>query len=109
MLALRDVSAGYGAVDVLSDIDLDVRPGEWLAIVGAAAAGKTTLMRTIAGVLEPSEGTIHLEGEDLASVPARSLDLFRERCHVFRVDSSADQLERHGHARVEFEDAIELF
>ena len=70
MLALRDVSAGYGAVDVLSDIDLDVRPGEWLAIVGAAAAGKTTLMRTIAGVLEPSEGTIHLEGEDLASVPA---------------------------------------
>jgi branched-chain amino acid transport system ATP-binding protein len=70
MLALRNVSAGYGAVNVLSEVDLVVQPGEWLAIVGAAAAGKTTLMRTIAGVVAPSDGTIHLEGEALASVPA---------------------------------------
>ena len=70
MLALRGVSAGYGAVNVLSDVDLEVRPGEWLAIIGAAAAGKTTLMRIIAGLLAPRHGSIHLEGEDLASVPA---------------------------------------
>jgi len=78
MLELHGVSAGYGAANVLSDVDLEVRAGEWLAIVGAAAAGKTTLMSVIAGVLTPRTGSINLDGKDLASVPAFD----RVRCGI---------------------------
>ncbi len=70
MLAVRGVTSGYGPFDVLFDVGLDVDRGEWVAIVGAAGAGKTTLMRTIAGVLAPRRGSIHLDGEDLGRLAA---------------------------------------
>ncbi|MDM7989741.1 ABC transporter ATP-binding protein [Arthrobacter sp. zg-Y877] len=68
-LALDGVSAGYGAVQVLHDIDLAVAEGSITAVVGANGAGKTTLLRTITGQLRPSSGSIRIkDGVDLARV-----------------------------------------
>ena len=66
ILALRGVSAGYGARTVLHDVDLDIAAGEWVAIVGPNGAGKSTLLRLITGLLAPTRGDILVEGRSLA-------------------------------------------
>ena len=62
LLAISGLAAGYGATEVLRDIDLAVVPGEIVAILGANGAGKSTLNRTISGVLRSTRGTIHFAG-----------------------------------------------
>ena len=66
ILALRGVSAGYGARTVLHDVDLDIAAGEWIAIVGPNGAGKSTLLRLITGLLAPTRGEILVDGRSLA-------------------------------------------
>jgi branched-chain amino acid transport system ATP-binding protein len=65
LLKIRDLSAGYGLVQVLNGISLDVHEAEFLALVGSTGAGKTTLLRTLSGLLAPSAGSITLAGESL--------------------------------------------
>jgi branched-chain amino acid transport system ATP-binding protein len=72
MLAVERLGAGYGALQVLWDVDLTVRQGEWVSLVGAVGAGKTTLLHTIVGLLPARTGTIRLEGEDLTAVRAEA-------------------------------------
>ncbi len=72
-LALAGVSAGYGTVPVLHDVDLDVAEGSITAVVGANGAGKTTLLRTITGQLRPSAGSIRKDGADLTRVPVEAM------------------------------------
>ena len=69
MLSARGLTAGYGDVQVLRGIDLDVAPGEIVALVGANGAGKSTLLKCISGLLAPSGGAIRLEGRSLAGLP----------------------------------------
>jgi branched-chain amino acid transport system ATP-binding protein len=64
------VSAGYGDAIVISNIDLRVRPGESLAVLGRNGTGKTTLLNTIIGVTRHRGGTIMLSGEDLTRARA---------------------------------------
>jgi len=61
MLRIRNVEAGYGKLRVLRHISMHVAPGEIVTIIGANGAGKTTLLHTIAGVLRPTGGEIHLQ------------------------------------------------
>ena len=68
MIALENVSAGFGAVQVLHDLTLSVGAGRLAAVVGANGAGKTTLLRTISNIVRPSSGTISFEGR-LIHVP----------------------------------------
>ncbi len=68
-LELHDVSAGYGAGDVLHQVSLDVRSGEIVVMLGANGAGKTTLMRAISGVIS-RRGTILLDGVDISRARA---------------------------------------
>ncbi len=63
MLAVRGLVCGYGAVTVLSGLDLDVRAGEWLAVLGPVGAGKTTLLASLAGLLRPTSGSMAIDGE----------------------------------------------
>lgn len=77
-LELKHVSKGYGPAKaerpVLRDINLSVREGEFVAIVGYSGAGKTTLMSMIAGLLRPDAGTVTLEGKVVTSPgPDRAL------------------------------------
>lgn len=65
MLRLNGVHAFYGPVHVLFGIDLEVRDGEIIALLGTNGAGKTTILRTISGLLKPAEGEVEWEGESL--------------------------------------------
>ncbi len=65
LLVLQRVSAGYGNAVVIADIDLRLRPGESLAVLGRNGTGKTTLLNTIIGVTRHRGGTITLAGQDL--------------------------------------------
>jgi branched-chain amino acid transport system ATP-binding protein len=68
-LELHDVSAGYGAGDVLHQVSLDVRAGEIVVMLGANGAGKTTLLRAISGAIS-RRGTILLDGVDISRAGA---------------------------------------
>lgn len=72
ILELIDVHAGYGRIEVLSGVDLEVPRGAVIALLGPNGAGKTTLLRTIGGLVKPTSGCIHLDDEHIEDVsPAR--------------------------------------
>lgn len=71
-LEFRDVNFSYGNTCVLSDVNLTVQPGDFLAIVGPNGGGKTTLLRLAVGLLKPSSGTVRLFGE---KVPTRKVSV----------------------------------
>lgn len=68
-LRIRGLSAGYGSILALRDIDLDVEPGQVVAVLGANGAGKTTLTRTVSGLTPVRTGTIHWGGQDITTLP----------------------------------------
>lgn len=70
LLEISGLSAGYGLVKVLNGIDLTVRIGEVVAILGANGAGKTTLADVINGTIAPTAGKISFAGENIAGLPA---------------------------------------
>jgi branched-chain amino acid transport system ATP-binding protein len=65
MLKLTDVHAGYGATPILFGVSLEVRAGEAVALLGRNGMGKTTLLKTAIGFLQPWRGAIEFEGVDL--------------------------------------------
>jgi ABC-type branched-subunit amino acid transport system ATPase component/ABC-type branched-subunit amino acid transport system permease subunit len=68
LLALDGVYGGYGIVEVLHDISLDVWPGEVVALIGANGAGKSTLLRVISGAVPITRGVVRWQGQDLAKL-----------------------------------------
>jgi branched-chain amino acid transport system ATP-binding protein len=73
MLAVRNVTAGYGDFNALFDVSLDVRAGEAVAVIGPNGAGKTTLLRLISRLIACSSGALEFDGRSLASVPAHAV------------------------------------
>jgi branched-chain amino acid transport system ATP-binding protein len=67
-LRLRDVEASYGAVRALNGISLNVEPGSIVALLGANGAGKSTILRTLSGLLKPTDGDIEFDGHRLNSL-----------------------------------------
>ena len=63
MLRMSNVDTFYGPSQVLHDVSLEVNKGEIVCLLGANAAGKTTTMKTIFGLVHPRRGTIEFEGE----------------------------------------------
>lgn len=70
MLSIKNVTAGYGDFVALRDISFDVAAGEVIAFVGSNGAGKTTIMRTICGMVKPISGTLMFEGKDYTNLEA---------------------------------------
>ncbi len=62
MLSIKRLNVSYGVIPVLHDLDMEVREGEIVALVGSNGAGKTTLLNAISGLLQPSNGEIAFEG-----------------------------------------------
>ncbi len=73
MLTVENLVAGYGSGTVLHGIDLEVGPGQLVALIGPNGAGKTTAMRTISGMLRARSGAIRLDGADIVGVHANRL------------------------------------
>ncbi|MEU8134510.1 ABC transporter ATP-binding protein [Streptodolium elevatio] len=70
LLELRHLKVSYGAIEAIKGIDVMVREGEIVTLLGANGAGKTTTLRTISGLLRPKAGEILFEGERIDGVPA---------------------------------------
>ncbi len=69
VLRLSRLTKKFGTVTAVDQVSLDIRPGEFFALLGPSGCGKTTLMRMIAGFETPDSGVIDLEGRDLSPVP----------------------------------------
>lgn len=72
-ITARGVSVAFDGNPILVDVDLDVRPGEVVALVGPNGAGKSTLLAVLAGDVDPTSGRVTIEDRDLGSYPAREL------------------------------------
>ncbi|MCU0586993.1 MAG: ABC transporter ATP-binding protein [Syntrophobacteraceae bacterium] len=76
MLRVEHIDAGYGDIQVLWDVSFQVKPGEFVVLVGANGAGKSTIMKTISSLLRPTGGAVYFEDQRLDQVPPyRIIDL----------------------------------
>lgn len=75
LVELRGVSKRFGKVVASSGIDLRIEDGEYVTILGPSGCGKTTLIRMIAGILEPSEGQVLIGGRDMKGIPIEERDI----------------------------------
>jgi branched-chain amino acid transport system ATP-binding protein len=72
-LLVSHLQAGYGDVQVLWDISIEVKAGELVCLIGSNGAGKTTLLRCLSGVLGTTSGTIAVDGRDMTNAPSAAL------------------------------------
>ena len=73
MLNIENVVAGYGHITALKSINLDVPQGSIVSLIGANGAGKSTTMRSIMGLVKPTEGRIIFEGQDITSMKTHDI------------------------------------
>jgi branched-chain amino acid transport system ATP-binding protein len=117
MLQVEALHAGYGSVEVLWDIDLEVGENEIVALVGSNGAGKTTLLRSISGLIRPSAGEVHFGGEPLAGlrpeqIVTRGVAHVPEGRRLFQGLTVRENLMAGGYAHrdgAELERAVDLF
>ncbi len=73
LLEIKELHVGYGAIKAIKGIDLHVKKGEVVAILGANGAGKTTTLRTISGLLRSNKGEIIFDGKNITKTPAHEI------------------------------------
>jgi branched-chain amino acid transport system ATP-binding protein len=104
LLEVQEVSSGYGDVQILWDVSLTLERGRLTALVGSNGVGKTTLLRTVMGLLKPSQGTIHFDGRDVTRMSphgkaAQGIVLVPEGRQLFPSMSVYENLEMGAYAR----------
>jgi branched-chain amino acid transport system ATP-binding protein len=97
-LEIRDVSSGYGEVQILWNVSLELEQGNLTALVGSNGVGKTTLLRTVVGLVKPWQGAIAFDGRDVTRVSphakaAQGLILVPEGRQLFTEMSVYENLE----------------
>lgn len=103
MLELQQVSAGYGPVEALREVSLQVPTGSLVCVLGANGAGKSTTLKTVSGLVRPRRGRVLLDGEDITALPPH-LRLRRGVAHcpegrrVFTPLTVVDNLRLGGHS-----------
>ncbi len=120
MLKVTDLRAGYGKVDVLHGITLEVNASECVALVGANGAGKSTTLKCICGLIEARAGRIEFEGQRIDglaghSIVRRGITMCPEGRQVFADMSVLENLEMGAHTRhdkaqrSDLEEMLDLF
>jgi branched-chain amino acid transport system ATP-binding protein len=69
LLEVKGLQVAYGGIKAVKGIDLDIRQGELVALIGANGAGKTTTLKTLSGMIKPTAGSIIYDGSDTARLP----------------------------------------
>ena len=86
MLTCQNLTVGYGSTPILRDVDLRVDEGEVVGVIGKNGVGKTTLMKALVGLLEPSTGTVEYDGTDITEWTANE----RARAGIGYIPQSRD-------------------
>ncbi|MCI7267218.1 MAG: ABC transporter ATP-binding protein [Veillonellaceae bacterium] len=73
MLTVNDINVFYGAIHAIKGVSLEVNEGEIVTLIGANGAGKSTILRTISGLLKPKTGSIQFVGQEIAGMPAHEI------------------------------------
>ncbi|KJR48485.1 Branched-chain amino acid transport ATP-binding protein LivF [Desulfosporosinus sp. I2] len=73
MLKVNNIHVSYGKVEIIKQVSFEVNQGEVVVIIGANGAGKTTIMKTVTGLLKPTQGEILFEGQNIARTPAEKI------------------------------------
>jgi branched-chain amino acid transport system ATP-binding protein len=73
LLEVRGLKVSYGGINAVKGIDLEIREGELVALIGANGAGKSTTLRALAGLERPAEGTVHYRGHSITGQPTHQL------------------------------------
>ena len=77
LLAIRSLRAAYGKIEALKGVDIEINPGEIVALIGANGAGKSTLMMTVFGRPRARAGKIEYDGQDITGVPTHEIARLR--------------------------------
>ncbi|MFF1252477.1 ABC transporter ATP-binding protein [Pseudarthrobacter sp. NPDC058329] len=70
MIRLDNIKVSFGDFTAIPHLNLDVQPGEFFTLLGPSGCGKTTALRTLAGFIQPSGGTVHVDGKDVTRLPS---------------------------------------
>lgn len=73
MLKVENLSVHYGMIQAVRDVSFEVNEGEVVSLIGANGAGKTTILRTLSGLVRPSSGKIEFLGQEIQKMPARKI------------------------------------
>ena len=84
-LTIKNLKKKYGVFTAVSDINIDLEKGEMVALLGGSGCGKTTILRMIAGFIEPNEGTIEIDGRVMNKIPSykRNVGIFFQNYALF--------------------------
>ncbi len=98
MLEVKNLDVHYGVIQGVRNVSFEVNQGEVVSLIGANGAGKTSILRTISGLVRPSNGTITFEGQEIQKTPAQKnvasgLSQVPEGRHVFPGLSVLENLE----------------
>ncbi len=96
MIEVRDLSRRYGALKAVQDVSFDIQRGEIVGLLGHNGAGKTTIMKMLTGFLEPSAGTIRIDGLDIAAqrrAVQRRIGYLPENCPLYPEMTVLDYLD----------------
>ena len=105
LLKVENLKVAYGRIEAVRQVDLEVRPGEFVGIIGSNGAGKTSALRAIAGVKAPAAGTITFSGKQIGGLPShkivgRGIALVPEGRMVFADQTVEDNLTLGGYLRL---------
>jgi branched-chain amino acid transport system ATP-binding protein len=105
-LELAEVSTHYGLVSVLRDVNVQIYPGEIVCLLGGNASGKTTTLKTILGMVVPSQGEVRLAGEtvsgmSITDIVSRGISMVPENRRLFATMTVLENLELGAYLRKE--------